>query len=96
MVPSGRPAAAVAARDLGSEQGADRAVDVADRHRDLDGHGVVEGRAAGLDEGSVEGPVEAVVLGPDPVSGRVGLGLGPDQDRRQVQTVRLPVADGAW
>ena len=81
----GQAGAAVAAGHLGPEQGADRPVDVADRHGDLDRDGVVEGRPAGLDQGAVEGPVQAVVLGPDAVAGRVRAGVGGSQDRGEVE-----------
>ena len=55
---------------------------------------VLDGRPAGLEEGVVEGPVEAVVLLVDAVADRPLGQLRADQDRRQVEAGRLPVVDG--
>ena len=97
IVPSGRPAAAVAPGDLGAEHGADGAVDVADRPARLDRRRRCSsaGRHASM-SCVVEGPLEAVVLGPDLAQrgGAVARRVRAEE-RREVEAGGLPVLDGA-
>src|SRR5690606_3716215 len=64
----GQARGAVALGDLVAEHCADGAVDVADRQVQLEGGAVLQGPFRQLDEGVVEGLVQAVVLGADPAA----------------------------
>ncbi len=95
MVSSGRPSPPQRRGDLVAEHGADRAVDVADRQRELDRLGVLDRRAAGGDQrGLVERAFQPVVLHRHAAAGDVGRHGRLVEDRREVEPLGLPVLDG--
>ena len=91
----GQAARAVPTRDLARKDGADRAVDVADRQVELDRLLLLEGRLAEAEErGHVERPLDAVILRLLMVRLHVLRHLRLVEDRREVEPLRLPVGDG--
>lgn len=100
MVSAGRPKAAEPLRHLVAEHGADRAVDVADGDLGADrlgllGGGGVQGLGGELDQLVVEGLLQTVVLLDQGVADRALGQLRHVEERLQVETLRLPVGDGA-
>ena len=89
----GQALVAVALRDLARQHGADRAVDVADRHVDRDLFAALERGLRELDQPVVERLLQAVVL----LLAVLARDFGPDrrlmEDPREVQALRLPVLD---
>src|SRR5690606_31591673 len=87
----GQTFGAVAFGDLVAEHGADSPVDVADRQVEGERGAVFQCARRQLDEGAVQGPVQAVVLRADLAAVVVRLRLHPVQDRGQVEPGRFPV-----
>ena len=89
----GQAVAAVHGGDSVAEHRADRPVHVADRKLRPHQLAALKRRRRQFDEPAVEGPLQAMVLAHRAVAILRPRRLGLRQDRRQVQTVRLPVSN---
>ena len=90
----GQPVRTVLPRDLAAGDGADDAVDVADRERRRNLLAARDGRLAQRqDGGHVERVLEAVVLVERLVASHLGTDLRLVEDLREVEPARLPVVD---
>ena len=84
---------AIAVGNLTRQHGADGAVDVADRHFDLDRRLTFQGRARLIDQLIIQGLVEAVVLDLAVEERDIGIDIGLGEDAGEIQTLGLPVVD---
>ena len=89
-----QPLAAVPARNLVPQHRPDRAVDVADRHVDVDGLLLLERARRARDELDVERPLEAVLLRADRAKRRAFRQIRLVEDLGEVDALRLPVVEG--